>query len=446
VNGGLDVRYTVSGDARLAYTILGKGPHVIVAISSWASNQDVRAFFHVEFWERLGSFARLVRYDQRGSGLSDPVGLNESPTLEGWTNDLQAIVEAAEADEVVLYANGGAGPVGLFYAAVHPERTRGLILANSFAAVAWSTDYPAGLRPDEYGRFVAYMLRARGTGQYARRLMPGVAVDDTRLRELASVERQGASPGAFQAVLRQLYATDVRSILPVITAPTLVMHTVDNQFIPVAHGRYLAQGIPGARLIELPGGDQIEYASGSPSADLAVDEIEEFVTGTRTSADRNRMLTTLLFTDVVGSTDRVAAVGDRTWRTVLNSHDDVVLRQLTRFLGEQQKFTGDGILATFDGPARAIRCGTAIRDAARQIGLDIRVGIHTGEVERRGAELAGIAVHLAHRVCETAEAGEVLVSRTVVDLVAGSGIAFNDRGEHDLKGIPATWRLFAVTT
>ncbi len=246
-------------------------------------------------------------------------------------------------------------------------------------------------------------------------------------------------PATIGALMRQTNATDIRAILPVISAPTLVVHTVENRIVPVAHGRYLAAHIPDARLVELPGASNV-------LDDAIIDEIEEFVTGARgATTEHSRMLATLLFTDVVASTERVVALGDRAWRAVLDRHDDVVRRQLARFSGREEKFTGDGMLATFDGPARAIRCGTAIRDAARQIGLEVRVGIHTGEVERRGTELAGIAVHLAHRVRETAHPGEVLVSRTVPDLVAGSGIVFDDRGEHDLKGIPSRWRLFAVT-
>jgi class 3 adenylate cyclase len=252
-------------------------------------------------------------------------------------------------------------------------------------------------------------------------------------------------PAAVAPMLRQIYATDVRAVLPAITAPTLVLHTVENRAVPIEHGRYLARHIPNARLVELPGAD-LGVFLGSAVGAVVIDEIEEFLTGTRGAADTTRMLTTLLFTDVVGSTDQLAAIGDRAWRTVLDRHDEAVRRQLARFSGHQEKLTGDGILATFDGPARAIRCGTAIRDAARQIGLDVRVGIHTGEVERRPTELLGIAVHLACRVCETAQPGEVLVSRTVVDLVAGSATTFDDRGEHKLKGIPAAWRLFAVTT
>jgi class 3 adenylate cyclase len=376
--------------------------------------------------------------------LSDPVSLADLPTLEALADDLHAVITAAGLDDVVLWAPDWAGPVGVLYAATRPERTRALILVNSWATLARSEGYDAGVTPEDYEQFVAWYERHWGTGRVLRAFLPDVSVDDALLRDLARSERQSMPPAAVGAILRWHYAIDVRAVLPAISAPTLVLHT-DNQWLPIAHAQYLARHIPNARLVELPGADAAVFF-GSASEDAALGEIEEFVTGTRIAVDHDRMLTTLMFSDVVGSTDRVVAIGDRAWHTVLDRHDDAVLHQLARFSGHQEKFTGDGILATFDGPARALRCGAAIRDAARQIGLEVRVGIHTGEVERRGAELAGIAVHLAHRICETAQPGEVLVSRTVVDLVAGSGATFDDRGEHELKGIPAAWRLFAVTT
>jgi class 3 adenylate cyclase len=318
-------------------------------------------------------------------------------------------------------------------------------LINSSAAIARSEGYEAGLTPAEYERVGEFIEHSWGTGRFLRAMMPDVAVEHVQLRALARLERQSNSPTTMGAIFRWLYATDVREVLPAISAPTLVLHTAENRWIPIEHGRHLAQHIPNARLVELPGADFSVFFGSAVRADV-MDEIEEFITGTHAAADRTRTLTTLLFTDVVGSTDRLAAVGDAAWRTVLDRLDDAVSRQLTRFSGHEERITGDGILATFDGPARAIRCGSAIRDAARQVGLDVRVGIHTGEVERRGTELAGIAVHLACRVCETAQPGEVLVSRTVVDLVAGSGATFDDRGEHNFKGIPAAWQLFAVAT
>jgi hypothetical protein len=286
------------------------------------------------------------------------------------------VVTAAGLEGVVLCGPVTAGPVAVLYAATRPERTRALILLNSFAALARSEDYGAGLMPEEYERFVGWAEHVWGSGRFLRTTMPDVHVDDAQLRQLARIERQSVSPAVVGAMLRQLYATDVRPILPVISSPTLVLHTVENRFMPIEHGRYLAQHVPNARLVELPGAD-LQMFLGSAVGPVVIDEIEEFLTGTRVAADHTRMLTTLLFTDVVGSTDRVAAVGDHAWRTVLDRHDEAARRQLARFSGHQEKLTGDGLLATFDGPARAIRCGTAIRDAARQIGLDVRVGIHT---------------------------------------------------------------------
>jgi class 3 adenylate cyclase len=444
-----DVRYAISGDARLAFKVTAGGPHVIVWVGEFATNQDLD-FLEAEilqsvFFDRLSPFATVVSYDSRGTGLSDPVSLADLPTLDDWVDDLHAVVTAAGLDDVVLYGQVMSGPVAALYAATHPERTRALILVNSFAAGARDDDYEAGMAPEEYERQIAWIEQVWGSGQCLRSTMPSVDVDDALLRVLARIERQSMSPTTLGAIFRRLYATDIRAVLPAISVPTLVLHTVENHLMPIEAGRYLARHIPNARLVELPGPDTTLFF-GSGSGPLAMDEIEEFVTGTRAAADRTRTLTTLLFTDVVGSTDRLAAIGDQSWRTVLDRLDRAVNRQLTRFSGHQEKMTGDGILATFDGPARAIRCGSAIRDAARQIGLDVRVGIHTGEVERRGTELAGIAVHLTCRVCDTAQPGEVLVSRTVVDLVAGSGATFDDRGEHELKGIPEAWRLFAVTT
>jgi class 3 adenylate cyclase len=443
----VDVHYAMSGDARLAFTVRAGGPHMIVQVPAWVSNQDL-AYLESQvpgLHERLSSFATVVSYDQRGTGLSDPVSLDDLPTLEGWADDLHAVVTAAALDRVVLLADALGGPVAALYAATHPERTCGLILLNTFSATARPDDPDLALPSEKYEQLVAWVEQIWGSGRFLRGIMPDVPVDDGQLRDLARIERQSMSPAVVGAIFRGLRAIDVRAVLPAISAPTLVLHTVENRLVSIEHGRYLAQHIPNARLVELPGADNAVF-SGSAVGPVVIDEIEEFLTGTRVTADHTRMLTTLLFTDVVGSTDRLAAIGDQAWRTMLDRHDEAVRRQLARFSGHQEKLTGDGILATFDGPARAIRCGTAIRDAARQIGLDVRVGIHTGEVERHHTELAGIAVHLACRVCETAQPGDVLVSRTVVDLVAGSAMTFDDRGEHELKGIPAAWRLFAVAT
>jgi len=403
-------------------------------------NQDLDLDPHA-IDERLMSIGTLVSYDQRGSGLSDPIALNDLPTLERWTDDLHAVIEAAGVERAVLRAVNPSGPIGMLYAATHPERTQALILVNTMAAGAWSEDNPAGVTPEEFERWIEWVQHVWGTGGFVAAMAPGLSFDEAQLRTAARVERS-LPPAAVAPIFRQWYQTDVRAILPMISAPTLVLQTVDNRWVPPAHGRYLAEHIPNARLIELAGSDVAIL--GGETAQRCADEIEEFLTGTRNATSHDRMLTTLLFTDLVGSTDHAAHLGDRAWRDLLNHHDAAVRHQLDRFSGRERKHTGDGVLATLDGPARAIRCGSAIRDAARQIGLDVRVGIHSGEVEQRETELSGIAVHLAARVCAAAHPGEVLVTRTVVDLVAGSGIAFDDRGNHTLKGIPEPWQLFAV--
>jgi class 3 adenylate cyclase/pimeloyl-ACP methyl ester carboxylesterase len=437
-----DVRYAISGDARLAFKVFAGGPHSIVWVPSWISNQDItdRDPVHASSIERLTSFATVVSYDQRGTGLSDPVSLAELPTLETWADDLDAVVVAAGLDQVVLFASVAAAPVAVLYAATRPERTRALVLVNSFSG---SHDVDAAVSPEDVERYIGWVDRVWGTGRFLRSTMPDVPVDEVLLRDLARGERQSMAPAVVGAWLRWLYTIDVQALLPAISAPTLVLHTVQNRLSSIERARYVAERIPNARLVELPGAD-VSVFLGSATATVIFDELEEFLTGSRATTDHTRMVVTMMFTDIVGSTDRVAAIGDRAWRAVLDRHDDAVRHQLARFSGHLESFTGDGVLATFDGPARAIRCGIAIRDAARQIGIDVRVGIHTGEVERRGTELAGVAVHLAHRVCETAQPGDVLVSRTVVDLVTGSSITFADRGDYELKGLPETWRLFAV--
>ena len=389
------------------------------------------------------SIGTVVSYDQRGSGLSDPVALDDLPTLERWTDDLHAVIEAAGVERAVLWASAISGPIAMLYAASHPERTRALIFVNTQAATAWSEDYPVGVKPEEFERWLVWLEHVWGTGRFVEALTPGLSIDEAQLRTAARYERS-LPLAAVGPIFRQQYHTDVRAILPAISAPTLVLHTADSPWVPLAHGRYLAEHIPNARLIELPGSDTAIL--GGETAERCADEIEEFLTGTRGIASHDRMLTTLLFTDLVGSTDRAASVGDRAWRNLLDHHDAAVRRQLERFSGREHKHTGDGLLATFDGPARAIRCGRAIRDVARQIGLDVHVGIHSGEVEQRDTDVAGIAVHLASRVCDAAQPSQVLVTRTVVDLVAGSGIAFEDCGNHNLKGIPEPWQLFSVAT
>ena len=326
-----DVRYARSGDARLAFRAHGRGPHAVVNVPVGTSNQDFQAPPGTGmFWERLQSFATIVSYDARGTGVSDPVSLTDLPTLEGWADDLHAVVAAAGLERVTLLALGPAGQVAALYAATRPEWTRALILVNSFATLARSEDYDAGITPQEYESLVQYAERVWGTGRFLRGLMPDVPLDDAQERDLARLERQSMAPAVVGAIFRQQYAMDVRAVLPAISAPTLVLHTVNNRVIPIGHGRYLAQHIPNARLVELPGAD-FAVTSDTPATPLVIDEIEEFLTGTRRTADPARMLTTLLFTDIVGSTDRVAAIGDRAWRSLLERHDDMVRHQIRRF-------------------------------------------------------------------------------------------------------------------
>jgi pimeloyl-ACP methyl ester carboxylesterase len=314
VGTGVDVRYAISGDARLAFRVRAGGPHVIVRVPSGLTNQDLQdpgmPPLSGPLLERLSSFATVVSYDQRGAGLSDPVSLVDLATLDGWADDLHAVVTATGLEDVVLVGPAHAGAVAALYAATHPERTRALILINSYATLSRSDDYEAGMTPVEFERLAEDIEHAWGSGRFLRATMPDDPVDDAQLRALARVERQSMSPSTIGAHLRRVYAIDARAILPTISAPTLVLHTVENKLIPIEHGRYLAQHIPNARLVELPGAG-ISMLFGSAVGAVMIDEIEEFLTGTRAAADRTRMLATLLFTDVVGSTDRLAAVGDR---------------------------------------------------------------------------------------------------------------------------------------
>ena len=333
------------------------------------------------------------------------------------------------------------GLLALLLAASHPERVRALVLVNAYARIVQDHDYPMGFRSDLVEQFVEDLTDPGENKEDDLPFMaPSLASDAAFASWWDRASHRGASPAASRAVWRVATGTDLRAALPLITVPTLVLHSTRNDFVPVGHGRYLAEHIPGAKFVELDTADHVPWAS---DADVA-GEIEEFLTGTRTLAPSSRMLATVLFTDIVGSTEQVSSLGDRSWKDLLESHDRAVERQLRRYGGHLVKETGDGVLATFDGPARAVQCAGAVREAVQQLGLQIRAGLHTGEVERRGEDVSGIAVHLAQRVQGRAEPGEILVSRTVVDLVAGSDLRFDDRGEHELKGVAGPWRLFSV--
>lgn len=436
------IRYATSGDVHLAYTVVGDGPIDLVWFSAGVTNLEVLdAPYNREIVERLASFSRLIIFDQRGVGLSDPMPPQATPTLEQRVDDIRAVMDAAASPRAAVLGQAYGGPTAILFAGTHPARVSSLVLYGTYARWLRADDYPAGMPADATARYQDAVRRVWGTGGTIDAWAPSLVHDEEARRVWARYERLGASPAAISAQMSLWVETDVRDILPSIRVPTLVGHSVDDGHILVGHGRYLAEHIPGARYIEFPGsdawwiGEQLELIAG---------EIEEFVTGRRAVVSAERVLATVMFTDIVGSTARASEIGDRAWRSLLDRHDDAVGRQIARYRGIKVKNTGDGVAATFDGPARAITCACAIRDAVRGLGLEVRAGLHTGEIERRGDDVSGVGVHIAARVVQHAGAGDVLVSSTVRDLVVGSGIMFEDRGTHRLKGVPDEWRILSV--
>ncbi len=438
-------KYAKSGDVHIAYQVVGEGPLDLVYIPGFVS--------HVELaWEeptwarafrRLASFSRLIKFDKRGTGLSDPVPLNQLPTLEQRMDDVRAVMDAAGSQRAAFFGISEGGPMALLFAATYPDRAAALVLYGAFARQAWAPDYPGGIPPENFEKLIARVEEQWGAGLIAKYWAPSHPGDEPLRQALARFERMAASPGATVALLRMAFETDCRPILPAVRVPTLVLHRTGDRLIPADLGRYLARHIPGAKYVELPGLDHLFFVG---NTDALLDEIQEFLTGVRPGAEPDRVLATVLFTDIVGSSERAAALGDRGWRDLLESYYAMVRRQLERFRGREIDTAGDGMFAAFDGPARAIRCGAAIESGARQLGLEVRAGVHTGECEVIGEKIGGIAVHTGARVAALAKPGEVLVSHTVKDLVAGSGIRFDDRGTHTLKGIPGEWRLCAVAS
>jgi class 3 adenylate cyclase len=433
-------RYARSGDVSVAYQVVGEGPVDIVFAPGFIS--------HVELaWEepllaphyrRLASFGRLILFDKRGTGLSDPVlGV---ATLEERTDDLLAVMDAAESERAGILGISEGGSMAALFAATHPERTSSLVLYGAWPRLLRGRDFPFGVDRLELEKIVALTDRW-GEGVALSSFAPSLGSDPRARESWARLQRAAASPGMVRSLFQLYPEIDIRDILPAIRAETLVLHRTGDRIVPVGCGRYLAEHIPGARYVELEGDDHLWVAG---NADALLDEVEEFVTGARHSPEPDRILATILFTDIVGSTERAAAAGDRPWATLLEAHHAAVRRQLERFRGMEIDTAGDGFFVAFDGPARGIRCALAIRDAVRSLGLEIRAGLHTGECEKVGNTLTGIAVNIGARVGALAGSGEVLVSSTVVDLVAGSGLVFEDRGEHELKGVPGPRRLFAV--
>ncbi len=437
--GPEQIAYARNGDVQIAYTVLGDGPIDLVYTNGIWSNLDT--LWEEPRWaryaERLASFSRLIVFDMRGIGLSDRG--TEPPLIEHQMDDVRAVMDAAGSESAAVFGAARGGAMMMLFAATYPERVRALVLYAALAKTLRSDDYPYGRTAGEQQEFLD--LFTEDIGSLGRLDRQGASARTDLHRWWPKFERSVGTPERFRELGEIFRDIDVRAALPSIQAPTLVLQRTDDWVVPVGHSRYLAEVIPDARLVELSGGDHISFVG---DTDALVDEIEEFLTGARSVPETDRVLATVLFTDIVGSTERAVAVGDARWRALLEDHHRTVRRELDRFRGVEIDTAGDGFMASFDGPARAIRCARAIEDANAALGIDVRAGVHTGECERLGEKLSGIAVHIAARVASSASAGEVVVSQTVKDLVAGSGIEFDDRGVHELKGVPEAWRLYAV--
>ena len=436
--------------AHIAYQVLGEGPLDILELSN-GTNISIDETSEEPHWERyvsrLASFCRLIRSDMRGVGLSDPLAPSDEPTLESAVDDVLAVLDAAGADRVAVLGPALGGAIGLLLAATHPQRVRALILVNATARWIRGEDYPYGFTAEEVVQWTEAVTDVSGASEIPEELNDAVlyakslASDATFRQWWSRASKRGASPAAARALSRMYRQVDVRSLLPAVSVPTLVLHRSEQALLPAGHARFLADHIPGAKLVELPGTDTLPF---SGDIDALLDPIEEFLTGRHRAATIDRVLATVMFIDIVGSTKQLAELGDRRWSELLQNHDSMVKRQVDRFRGRLIKRIGDGTLMTFDGPARAIACAGALVSGAQQLRIDLRAGLHTGEIQLLSDDIGGIAVNIAARVADAAGSGEVLVSRTVTDLVAGSGIDFEDRGERELKGVPGTWKLFAV--
>jgi class 3 adenylate cyclase len=439
---GQAARYAQSSDGvHIAYIVEGEGPIDLVWVPPWISQVEylwteptLRAAM-----DRLTSFARVITFDRRGAGLSDP--LMRVPTLEEQIDDVLAVMDAVGSERAAVAASIEGGPMAALFAATHPERTGALVLLGTYARSMWAEDYDWAWKPEERAEHMRQTLGRWGEGLTVMNVAP-TRVADPQFREWAArLERLAASPTTARRIFELNGEVDVRDVLPSIRVPALVLNRRDDSVINPLHSRYLAEHIPGARHVQVEGVDNM-FSAGD--LDDVLGEIQEFLTGERPEREPDRMLATVLFTDIVDSTGRAAAAGDRAWRETLGRHDALMRRALERHRGREIKHTGDGFLASFDGPARGIRCAASVAEAMNSLGLEVRAGLHTGECEVMDGDLGGLAVHIAARVMDAADAGEVLVSSTVRDLVVGSGIDFHDRGAQELLGVPGEWRLFSV--
>lgn len=443
-----ETRYARSDDVSIAYQVTGEGPFDLVVVPGFVSHVELtwQVPAMAEYFQRLASFCRLIRFDKRGTGMSDRV--TGVPTLETRMDDVRAVMDAVGSERAALMGVSEGGPMSILFAATYPERTSALVLLSTFPRNRWAADYPWGVREDEFRQHIEETERRWGSpedaAETAQALAPSACAEDQRA--LATLIRQSASPGAAVALIRMNWEIDVRRVLPAIRVPTLVLNRAAESPRIVGGSRYLAQHIAGAQHTEVPGVDHAAFAG---DAAPVLQETQRFLSEVWKEraweeAESDRVLATVLFTDIVGSTAKAVELGDARWGELLQAHHALTRRQLVRFRGTELDTAGDGFFASFDGPARAIRCACAIIESVRELGLEVRAGLHAGECERMNGKVGGIAVHIGARVAAEAAAGEVLVSSTVKDLVAGSGIGFRERGTAELKGVPGEWHLFAV--
>ena len=437
------IRYAKSGDAHIAYQVVGEGERDLVVIPGFVSHLEL--FWDnpawVSAWSRLAAIGRLVIIARRGTGMSDPV--TQAPTLEQREDDVRAVMDAAGSERATLIGLSEGVPMSILFAASHPDRCEALVLYGGMARATWAEDYPYGSTVEALAESGQELLLPHwGEGTVLEVSAPSMADDPEAKAFQARLERMSITPGMLNHVAQMFVETDVRDVVPNVHVPTLLIHRRHDRLVNVRHSRWLAEHLPDAKLVEIPGDDHIPWYQ---DPELTLGEIEEFLTGRRAEPEPERMLATVLFTDIVGSTRTAAEIGDKRWHALLDRHDLLVRGALDRFGGRAVKSTGDGFLATFDGPARAVRCAQAIEEASEREGIRVRAGLHTGEIEVMDDDIGGIGVHIAARVSDLAGPGEVLCSRTVKDLVAGSGLEFTERGSHELKGVPDSWDLYAAS-
>jgi pimeloyl-ACP methyl ester carboxylesterase len=443
-----ETQYAKSGDVNIAYQVTGKGPFDLVYVPGYVTHLELQwsipSFGPI--LESLSSFCRLIRFDKRGTGMSDRVG--GAPTLEARMDDVRAVMDAVGSRRAAFFGLSEGAAMSILFAATYPERTAALVVRSGFPRRMWATDYPWGRTEEEYAREVERELRVFGPREQAKESVRKLGrFSEEEVDAMLNMLRFGSSPGALEALHRMNKEIDIRHVLAAVRIPTLILHGIEDELVPVEVARYMASHIQTARLVELPGVGHLAFG-GKPSDRIGV-ELEGFVKdvwegGGWDEGEPDRVLATVLFTDIVGSTAKAAELGDRAWRELLERHHSLIRRQLVRFRGAELDVAGDGFFARFDGPARAVRCACAVSESVRDLGLEIRAGLHTGECEVMDAKVGGIAVHIGARVAKAAQPGEVLVSSTVKDLVAGSGLRFEERGVANLKGVPDEWRLYAV--